>query len=73
MTLSSVNKVKYIKIGTGEDEIFSSPAFSSSAKLKSRTGITIVNANGILCSIPVLKYTDGKQNNERLVSDSTYR
>ena len=80
VTLSSVNKVKYIKIGRNKNEIFSSPAFPCSANLRRSTKITIVNTKGILVSIPNIKFfgaceaqvnRDGKQNNERLVSYST--
>ena len=56
VTLSSVNKVRYIKIGRNKNEIFSSPAFPCSANLKSRTRITIVNAKGILLFIPKRKF-----------------
>ena len=56
VTLSSVNKVRYIKIGRNKNEIFSSPAFPCSANLKSRTRMTIVNAKGILLFIPKRKF-----------------
>ena len=56
MTLSSIKQNDTdIKIGNNKDEMFSSPAFSSSANLKGRTRIAIVNARGILVSIPKIE------------------